>query len=127
VGSFSIESRGSFKNIEKFFATMSRGDIYRRLDTAAQRGVRALQNATPRDTSLAANSWSYEIRRYRSGWRIDWVNSDIENGFPVAIMIQTGYATGTGGYVAGIDYINPAMRPIFEQIADEAWKAVTSA
>jgi hypothetical protein len=76
---------------------------------------------------LAADSWSYEIERSGRSVTIKWLNTDIENGFPVAIMLQYGHGTGTGGYVQGMDYINPAMRPIFDSIADQVWKAVTSA
>lgn len=90
-------------------------------------GVSALAGATPSDTGRAAGSWGYEVKKVGGGYSITWTNSDVENGFPVAIMIQYGHGTGTGGYVAGIDYINPAMRPVFQQIADRVWKEVTSA
>jgi hypothetical protein len=75
---------------------------------------------------LAAESWSFKIERTRATLTITWLNHDVETGFPVAIMLQYGYSTGTGGYVRGVDYINPAMRPIFDQIAEKVWKAVTS-
>lgn len=102
-------------------------DIYKSLDAIAQTGVNSLANATPRDSGLAAASWSYEIEIDNRGCSITWNNSNLENGFPVAVMIQYGHGTGTGGYVSGIDYINPALRPIFDKIADQVWKAVTSA
>jgi hypothetical protein len=76
---------------------------------------------------VAARSWGYEIRQNRGGFAIIWTNSDIENGFPVVIMLQYGHGTGTGGYVQGRDFINPAIRPIFDDIAQTVWKAVTSA
>ena len=97
------------------------------ISAQAQAGVRALSHATPADSGLAASSWSYEVKKTAAGIEIHWLNSDMENGFPVAIMIQYGHGTGTGGYVQGRDYINPAMRPIFDQIADTVWKAVISA
>lgn len=101
--------------------------MYNGLDRLAQQGVTALESATPRDSGLAAGSWSYTIQKARGSARIEWTNSDVENGFPVAIMLQYGYGTGTGGYVQGRDFINPAIKPIFDMIADEVWKAVTSA
>jgi len=112
---------------EDFLRKLQRGDIYNDLERLAQQGVTALESATPIDSGLAAGSWSYTIERARGGARIEWVNSDVENGFPVAIMLQYGYGTGTGGYVQGRDYINPAIKPIFDMIADQVWKAVTSA
>lgn len=118
---------GSTKRTEAFLRKISRGDIYRGIEGLAQQGVEALASATPRDSGLASNSWTYTIERGRGSCRITWSNTDVESGFPVAIMLQYGYGTGTGGYVRGQDYINPAMRPIFDMIADKVWKAVTSA
>lgn len=123
----SIESFGSFDNLEKFLNKVERLDIAAIAGPLAQRGVDALRNATPVDTSLAAQSWDYEVTGSKYFVTIAWTNTNIESGFPVAIMLQYGHGTGTGGYVAGRDYINPAIRPVFDQIADEVWKAVTSA
>lgn len=123
----SMSTSGSFKKTESFLRTMQKKDIFAALEGYAQEGVRALQAGTPVDSGLAASSWGYEVRKSRGTYTITWTNSDVENGFPVAIMLQYGYGTGTGGYVAGRDYINPAMKPIFDQIADKVWKAVTSA
>lgn len=117
----------SGKRTEEFLRKLKHNDIFKSLDAQAQKGVSALASATPQESGLASDSWSYEIERSGSSVTIKWLNSDVENGFPVAIMLQYGYGTGTGGYVQGQDYINPAMRPIFDQIADEVWKAVTSA
>jgi hypothetical protein len=118
---------GSFKNLEKFLKAMQKLDIKKLAEAQAKRGVAALRAHTPRESSLAAESWSYEIVQNGSNVIIRWLNSDVENGFPVAIALQYGYGTGTGGYVQGRDYINPAMRPVFDSIADDVWKAVTSA
>lgn len=123
----SMSTSGSFKKTESFLRTMQKKDIFAALEGYAQEGVRALQSGTPVDSGLAASSWGYEVHKSRGTYTITWTNSDVENGFPVAIMLQYGYGTGTGGYVAGRDYINPAMKPIFDQIADKVWKAVTSA
>lgn len=124
---FSFTHSGSFSKTEKFLNKMSKLDIGAIAQKQAQRGVQALIRYTPRESGLAASSWSYEIVQNRSGVTIRWLNSDIEKGFAVAIALQYGYGTGTGGYVQGRDYINPAMRPVFQSIADEVWKAVTSA
>ena len=120
-------SRGSFKNTEKFLERMKRLDIRRILEQEGERGVRALMAATPRDSGLAASSWGYEVGQNGRSVTITWTNSDVENGFPVALSLQYGYGTGTGGYVQGRDYINPAMRPVFDQIAETVWKVVTTA
>lgn len=123
---FSIKSRGSFDRTEAFLKKLSKLDVRSVLEAEGQKGVKALEAATPADSGLAANSWSYEVSQNGSKWTVTWHNSDIENGFPVAIMLQYGYGTGTGGYVHGRDYINPALRPIFDEISQTVWKAVTS-
>ena len=122
-----FESRGDFKNTERFLKKMSSVDIASALKSLAQEGVRALAAATPVDSGLAADSWGFEITRSRNSASITWTNSDVESGFPVAIMLQYGHGTRNGGYVKGRDYINPAMQPVFDKIAEEAWKVVTSA
>lgn len=124
---FSRVSRGSFKNTNAFLEKVSKLDIAKIMRDSGQEGVNALASATPVQTGLAANSWAYEVSDGGGAYTITWLNTDVESGFPVAIMLQYGYATGTGGYVAGRDYINPAIRPIFDKIADRVWKAVTSA
>lgn len=123
---FSVTTSGSFKNVEEFLKKLQKGDIYNGLEQLAQEGASALASATPVDSGLAADSWTFTIERSRGSCRIFWSNFDVESGFPVAIMLQYGYGTGTGGYVQGQDYINPAIRPIFDRIADKVWKAVTS-
>jgi hypothetical protein len=122
----SITSKGDLVKTERFLTRASKFDARKILESAAKDGVKALASATPRDSGLSANSWGYEISGGRNGVTITWTNSDVENGFPVAIMLQYGYGTGTGGYVQGRDYINPAMRPIFDQIADKVGKAVAA-
>lgn len=97
------------------------------LKSYGQEGVIALSSATPKDSTLAASSWDYEVSQSKYGCSITWTNNDIEKGFPVVIMLQYGYGTKGGGYVQGRDYINPAIKPIFDKIADKVWKAVTSA
>lgn len=118
---------GSFKNTENFLKKLAQGDMYKSLEQLAREGANALASATPIESGLASSSWDFEISRSKRSCTITWTNTDVENGFPVAVMLQYGYGTGTGGYVQGQDYINPAMRPIFDRIADQVWKAVTSA
>lgn len=123
----SFDSEGSFDNAEKFLRKMSTMNIDSILNSEAQKGVAALSQATPKDSGRAAISWGYKIEKTHNSVTIAWTNSDVENGFPVALMIQYGHGTGTGGYVQGKDFINPAMRPVFDRIAETVWKAVTSA
>lgn len=121
----SFESKGSFQNTERFLNRMSKGEIYNTLSKYGQMGVDALANATPVDTAYTAQSWYYEIVKDGRYWGIIWYNRNVINGRPIAVLLQYGHATRTGGYVQGIDYINPAIKPIFDQIANDAWKEVT--
>lgn len=116
--------RGSFSNLERLLR--GQFDIRRAVEPYAQRGVQALAAATPKDSGLAADSWSYKIEVSNNRVTITWLNDDTEDGFPVAIMLQYGHGTRTGGYVQGRDYINPAMKPIFDQISEAVRKEVAS-
>jgi hypothetical protein len=127
MSSFKLESSGSFKSMETFLKKMSSGEIYKSLDGHARKGVAVLSQATPLDTGETKNSWDYNIKLGKKSCVITWTNSHTEDGVPIAIILQYGHGTGNGGYVQGKDYINPAMRPIFDEIADNVWKAVTSA
>jgi hypothetical protein len=118
---------GSFDNTERFLDTIVNGDIFATLERFGAEGVSALSASTPVDSGETANSWTYEVVRERGSWSIIWGNTHVVDGRPIAILLQYGHGTGTGGFVQGRDYINPAMRPIFDRMADEAWKAVTSA
>lgn len=123
----SVTSTGSFDKTLASLKAMQKLDIQSILNSCGQEGVNALIRSTPTDTGLAEHSWGYKVSGSGGRYEIAWVNTDIENGFRVVIMLQYGYGTGTGGYVQGRDFINPAMRPIFDKIADTVWKAVTSA
>lgn len=123
----SISSSGDFKRTERYLNKLQQLDLGKIAAAQAGIGVKALQQATPRDSGLAASSWGYKIIQTASTLTIAWTNNDKENGYPVAIMIQYGHGTGTGGYIHGRDYINPAMRPVFDKITETLWKAVTSA
>ena len=94
------------------------------LHAAGQKGVEALKKATPKDTSLAASSWGYTVDGVDGDYTITFHNYDIEGGYNVAVLIQYGHGTGTGGYVAGRDFINPALQPIFDNLADDVWKEI---
>lgn len=123
--SFSYD--GNFEQTLHFLRKMQKFDFAKAAEAGAKRGAAALSAATPIDSGLAASSWDYDILKTKGGFMIGWKNADVEEGYPVAIMIQYGHGTGTGGWVQGIDYINPAMRPIFDEIANDVWKAVTAA
>ena len=123
----SVSVGGSFSNIERFLKKANTLDLASIMRACGEEGVLALESATPVETGLAAASWSYEVESSGGVYSISWLNTDIENGFNVVIALQYGHGTGTGGYVQGRDFINPAIKPIFDQIADRVWKAVTSA
>lgn len=123
----SFSSSGSFDKTERRLKAVQKLDWAVIAQREARRGVEALASVTPKESGRAASSWDYEIVKKSNSLAIFWTNSDVENGFPVVVMIQYGHGTGTGGYVEGIDFINPAMRPIFDQIAQTVWKAVISA
>lgn len=122
-----FSSSGSTARTQAFLKKMQSGDMLTGLEALAQQGVNALAAMTPVDSGLTAASWSYAIEKKGNTVQISWSNVNRENGALVAILLQYGHGTGTGGYVAGQDYINPAIQPIFDQIAEEVWKRVTLA
>jgi hypothetical protein len=125
---FEVSTSGSFSGLESFLKKASSGSIFDSLSGYGREGVSALAAATPVDGGQTKEAWDYEIKKSRGSYQIIWTNNEkTVDGEPIAIMLQLGHGTGTGGYVRGRDYINPAMRPIFDAIADKAWKAVTSA
>ena len=113
--------KGDFSKLTSFLEKAKEAVRLGDLDKYGREGVAALASATPKDTGLASNSWHYEIKRNRESIIIQYCNSDIENGVPIAIILQYGHATKNGGWVEGRDYINPAIRPIFDEIAENAW------
>lgn len=123
---FRISSRGSWKT-ESWLQRMLKDDTLPKLDDYARRGVEALSAATPTDTGESANSWYYEISKTGRGVKIEWKNYKMagDTSTPVVILLQYGHGTGTGGFVQGHDFINPAIKPIMDQIAADVWKAVT--
>lgn len=121
-----IKSSGSFRNTDRWFNKMSRPDVWVTLNSYGRQGVAALAAATPLDSGNTANSWTYEVEITRTRTTLTWLNTNTVNGVNIAIILQYGHGTGTGGYVAGRDYINPAIKPIFDDIANGVWKEVTS-
>lgn len=119
-----VKVGGSFKKTESFLKR-NKQLKFSSLDKYGKEGVQALAAATPVNTGLTAASWYYEIERKEGSTSIVWKNSNIVDGTPIAVILQYGHATRNGGYVQGTDYINTALRPIFEKIADSAWKEVT--
>lgn len=118
---------GNTKRTEDFLDKMMSDDPYANIQRLAQRGVDALRSATPRESGETADRWSYEIVQNGSSFTIHWLNDHVVAGFNVAVGLQYGHGTGTGGYVVGRDYINPALHGVFDQIADEVWKEVQRA
>lgn len=120
-----LTAKGDLSKSYKFLDRIVKRDFYKSLEVYGQRGVSALASATPKDTGKTAASWYYEINRNVNSVEIYWKNSNTNNGVNIAVILQYGHGTGWGGYVQGIDYINPAIRPIFNEIANEIWKEVT--
>lgn len=119
-----FRQKGDFSKLNRFLErakeTVRLGD----LDRYGREGVAALASATPVDSGKTASSWYYEITRTKGGVAISFKNSNTNKGVPIAIILQYGHATGNGGWVQGRDYINPAIRPIFDKLANDAWKEV---
>lgn len=120
-----FSQKGDFSKLNSFLEKSKNLIKIGDLDKYGREGVQALQEATPKDTGLTSESWSYDIKRTKNRVSITFTNSNIQNGVPIAVILQYGHGTGWGGYVQGRDYINPAIRPIFDKIADSAWKEVT--
>lgn len=120
-----IKQKGNFDKTIQFLGQLKRGVNTRILEKYGEAGVEALAAATPVDTGKTANSWFYEISRKPGSVTISFHNSNIQNGIPIAILLQYGHGTNNGGWVEGRDYINPAIQPIFDEIANKAWKEVT--
>lgn len=125
MGFVSFNHIGSFNKMEKFLNKLAGHKYLNILDRYGQMGVAALSAATPKDTGKTAQSWTYEIERTPTNTTISWLNTNTNQNVNIAVILQYGHGTGTGGYVQGRDYINPAMRPVFDEIAQQAWREVT--
>ena len=123
----SYSTTGDWSMTEHFLEKMREMKIQGMLQKYAQMGTDYLRALTPMETGLTAASWSSEVERTGSGWAIHWSNSNVNQGVNIALILQLGHGTGTGGYVTGLDYINPAIEPVFRAIANEAFQEVSSA
>lgn len=117
--------KGDLSKTTKFLEGLRKNNTIKNLEEFGKRGVEALKSVTPMDTGLTANSWYYEIVEEKNSTQINFCNSNIQNGVPIAIILQYGHGTRNGGWVEGRDYINPAIQPIFDDIVNNAWKEVT--
>ena len=120
-----FRQRGDFSKLPRYFERVKHVARIADLDKYGRAGVSALSSATPVDTGLTASSWGYKVEYQDRGASITFTNSNIQNGVPIAIILQYGHGTRNGGWVEGRDYINPAIQPIFDKIADNAWREVT--
>lgn len=121
----SFRHKGDFSKLTKYLMNVKNASKVNVLEQYGQEGVAALASATPVDTGKTASSWYYTIERSDGRTSISFHNSNIQNGVPIAIILQYGHGTGTGGWVQGRDYINPALQPVFDKIARKAWEEVT--
>lgn len=117
--------KGNFNKLTIFLEKADRTARLKDLDKYGREGVAALASATPVDTGLTASSWYYEIKRQNGVVALNFCNSNVNDGVPIAIILQYGHGTRNGGWVEGRDYINPAIQPIFDKIANDAWREVT--
>lgn len=120
-----FRQKGDFSKLTRYFERVKEVVKLGDLDKYGREGVAALESVTPVDTGLTASSWRYEIDHGKDSVSISFYNDNIQNGVPIAIILQYGHGTRNGGWVQGRDYINPVIRPLFDKIADEAWKEVT--
>jgi hypothetical protein len=121
----SFRQKGDFSKTTRYFERVREAVKLGEMDKYGQKGVAALASATPVDTGKTANSWTYKIERKNNTIKIVFSNTNIQNGVPIAIILQYGHGTRNGGWVEGRDYINPAIQPIFDEITNEAWREVT--
>lgn len=120
-----FNQKGDFSRVNRFLEKALNVIHMGELDKYGRQGVEALRAATPKDTGKTADSWTYEITRSKGVATIEWHNSNINDGVNIAVILQYGHGTKNGGYVQGRDYINPAIQPVFDEIADSAWKEIT--
>lgn len=121
-----FRQKGDFSKFNRYLERLKEAVKLGDLNKYGRQGVQALSSATPIESGKTANSWYYKINRTKESVSITFHNSNIQDGVPIAIILQYGHGTGTGGYVEGRDYINPAIQPIFDRIAEDAWKEVTN-
>ena len=120
-----FRQKGDFSKLTRYLERVKEAVKLGNLDKYGREGVAALASATPIESGKTASSWYYEIENSNGSATISFYNSNVNKGVPIAIILQYGHGTGTGGWVQGRDYINPAIQPIFDKIAEQAWKEVT--
>lgn len=120
-----FEQKGDFEKTRKFLKEAGKRDLDNILNKYGKMGVENLSAYTPRDTGLTASSWTYTIEKTKNKVSITWRNTNVVDGVPIAIILQYGHATRNGGYVEGVDYINPALEPVFKELKDRIWREVS--
>lgn len=124
MGGITLEASGSYSRTKTWLQRIGQMSIEQQLQRYGAKGVKALASSTPVRTGKTASSWSYSVARNGDTWTISWNNSNTNRGVPIAIVLQYGHVTGTGGWVQGRDYINPAIKPIMDEIAEGVWRTV---
>lgn len=123
----SFSSSSHFEKTSRRLQKLSKLRISAQLDEAGKKGLAALSDATPKDTAQTSAQWGYKVLKKKNTWQVIWTNSNVVDGVPVVILLQYGHATRDGGYIQGRDFINPAIKPIFDQIKNDVWRAVRDA
>lgn len=126
MGGITLEASGNYSQTTTWLQRIGRMSIEQHLRRYGLKGVKALASSTPVGTGKTASSWSYTVSQKGDNWVLSWNNSNIVRGTPIAIILQYGHVTGTGGWVQGRDYINPAIKPIMDEIAEGVWRTVTN-
>lgn len=124
MGGITLEASGSYSSTTTWLQRLGRMSIEQQLARYGAKGVKALASSTPVETGKTASSWSYSVTRKGDTWILSWENTNVVRGVPIAIILQYGHVTGTGGWVQGRDYINPAIKPIMDEIAEGVWRTV---
>ena len=124
MGGITLEASGSYSSTTTWLQRIGRMSIESQLARYGAKGVKALASSTPVETGKTASSWSYSITRKGDTWILSWENTNVVRGVPIAIILQYGHVTGTGGWVQGRDYINPAIKPLMDEIAEGVWRTV---
>jgi hypothetical protein len=119
-----IRTTGSWDKTQRWLTKLSKGDFYAKLDDIGRLGTDRLAAETPRDSGLTAQSWAYQVKRTATGASVIWYNTNTNKGFNIAIMIQYGHGTGTGGWVPGYDFVNKAIKPVYKTAIDDVFKEV---
>lgn len=126
MGGITLEASGNYSQTTTWLQRIGRMSIEQQLRRYGLKGVKALASSTPVGTGKTASSWSYTVSQKGDKWVLSWNNSNIVRGTPIAIILQYGHVTGTGGWVQGRDYINPAIKPVMDEIAEGVWRTVTN-